>query len=97
MIDLAERHLSEVRLILRTRVPGLEVRAFGSRVEGTAQRFSDLDLALVGEEPLDWRTIEELKDAFADSDLPFLVDVIDWRAAPRSFRESIGEHYERLQ
>ncbi|MHB8765812.1 MAG: nucleotidyltransferase family protein [Deferrisomatales bacterium] len=97
MIDLPDAHLAEVRHILATLVPDLEVRAFGSRVAGTARKHSDLDLALVGADRVDWRTIEALKDAFSESDLPFSVDVIDWSAAPASFRLAVGERYERLQ
>lgn len=98
MTDLEPRHRAEVLRILRACVPGREVWAFGSRVEGTAGRNSDLDLALVSEEgiDLDWRVIEELKDAFSESDLPFSVDVIDWRRASPSFRRAVGEKRERL-
>jgi predicted nucleotidyltransferase len=48
MIELDKQHLDTVVSILRQHVPDLEVRAFGSRVAGTAREFSDLDLALVG-------------------------------------------------
>jgi predicted nucleotidyltransferase len=46
---------------------------FGSRVQGTAKPFSDLDLAVMGDVPLDFRQLADLKDAFAESDLPWLI------------------------
>ena len=78
MVDLNEKYLDEIRWILAGKVPDCEVRAFGSRIEGKAKRFSDLDLVLVGSEKLNRRRIESLKDAFSSSNIPIIVDVIDW-------------------
>lgn len=97
MIDLQPDHLTEVQRILRDLVPGVEVRAFGSRVTGSAAKFSDLDLVLMGDGALNWRLIESLKDAFSESDLPFTVDVLDWHTIPDSFRDIISRQYEVLQ
>ncbi|MBZ0272070.1 nucleotidyltransferase domain-containing protein [bacterium] len=97
MIDVGEKDLNTIRAILRAQVPECEVRAFGSRVNGTARRFSDLDLALVGADKIDWRRIMRLKEDFEYSDLPFRVDVIDWNASSETFREIIGEKFEVIQ
>ena len=97
MIDIEEKYLAEIRRILTEHVPDCEVRAFGSRIEGKAQDFSDLDLVLVGSEKLNWRKIERLKDAFASSDMPMTVDVIDWHAISDEFRATIGNNYEIIQ
>lgn len=91
MIDLEERHLQEILRILEAHVPDCEVRAFGSRVTGRAEKFSDMDLLLVGQEKLDWRRIERLKDALSASNLPIRVDVLDWNATPEEFRNRIGD------
>lgn len=77
MIDLAPQHLSWVKEILQQQVPDCEVWVFGSRVNGKARQFSDLDLLLQGSVKLNWRVIERLKDAFSASDLPMIVDVVD--------------------
>lgn len=94
MIDLSSEHLAIIRNILQREVPGIEVRVFGSRINGKAETYSDLDLVLVGREKLDWKVIEALKDAFAESDLPFMVDVVDWYAVSDEFRKVIEEEYE---
>ena len=96
MIDLDEKYLDEVKRILREQVPDCEVRVFGSRITGKAQKFSDLDLALVGSEKLDWRKLEALKDAFSESDLPIMIDVLDWFAISASFRDLIAQNYETI-
>lgn len=73
------------------------MRAFGLRVSGRARPHSDLDLAVSGVEPLDWRQSEAFKDAFAESDLPFLVDVVDWHRLSTEFRALIAETSVVLQ
>lgn len=96
-MDLAPEHLAEVRRILAAEVPDCEVRAFGSRVTGTARRFSDLDLAVVPPASLDPRRLDALRDAFAASDLPVRVDVLDWRTLSPAFRGLIEARYEVVQ
>jgi len=96
MIDLAPEHLALVRRILATRLPGLEVRVFGSRVTGRARRTSDLDLALMTQAPLDLLVLADLRDAFSESDLPMRVDLVDWSTTAPAFRRIIGEHFEVL-
>ena len=70
MIDLAPQHLETIQRILREHVPACEVRAFGSRVNGTTKSYSDLDLAVVGSGRLADDTLRRLKEAFEESDLP---------------------------
>lgn len=93
MIDLEQEYLDEVLAILNEHAPDCEVRAYGSRVRGNAGKFSDLDLVLIGEEALDWKRMESIKDAFSESDLPIMVDVLDWRSISESFRSVILDDY----
>jgi len=97
MIDIEEKYLAEIRRILGEHASDCEVRVFGSRLEGKAHDFSDLDLVLVGNEKLNWRKIELLKDAFASSNIPMTVDVIDWHAISDEFRNIIENNYEIIQ
>ncbi len=93
MIDLSSDHLALVRSILAEHVPDCEVRAFGSRVNGTARKYSDLDLALVSETPVDPDRIERLKDTFSQSDLPIIVDVVDINTVSDDFRKLIEREW----
>ena len=54
------------------------VVAFGSRATWTAKEYSDLDLAVLGDEPLPLDAAAALAEGFAESDLPFKVDVVVW-------------------
>ena len=97
MIDLAPHHLETVRKILRKHVPECEVRAFGSRVNGTLKKYSDLDLAVVGPGRVSDDTLRHLNEAFEESDLPFRVDALDWRAISPEFQRVIERQYEAIQ
>lgn len=88
-VDLRPDHWAIVRSALRRHVPDREVLAFGSRATWTAKDYSDLDLAVLGEEPLSLRTASALDEALGDSDLPFKVDVVDWARIDGSFRAII--------
>nr|WP_269111976.1 nucleotidyltransferase domain-containing protein [Acetobacter senegalensis] len=78
--------------ILNEIVPDREVRAFGSRVTGKAKPFSDLDLAIMGDEPLSLETRAQLEEAFSESELPWRVDVLEWVLVDNSFHEIIRKN-----
>lgn len=96
-LDLRPEELATVRAILASHVPGLEVWAFGSRVRGGAKPHSDLDLALITERPLTLAQGAALADAFAESDLPWRVDIVEWATTSDAFRRLIEHDHRVLQ
>jgi predicted nucleotidyltransferase len=97
MIDLAPHYLEKVQTILGQYVPHCEVRAFGSRVNGPAKDYSDLDLVVVAPGELSADTLRHLREAFEESDLPFRVDVLDWHETSLEFQNVIEKEYEVIQ
>ena len=89
-LDVAPDYLRIVTDILRNHVPSHTVWAFGSRATGKAKPYSDLDLAIIGDEPLPLATLAALTEAFSESDLPWRVDVVDWSTTSPSFRDIIA-------
>lgn len=63
---------------------------FGSRAGGRARRTSDLDLAIDAGRRLTLDEIARLAGAFRDSDLPYRVDLVDWRGIDNRFRRLIA-------
>ena len=59
-LDLRPDHRAIVREILQRHVPDRKVLAFGSRATWTAKDYSDLDLAILGDEPLSLRETSAL-------------------------------------
>lgn len=91
-IDLSQQEWELVKRILNQLVPGLEVWAFGSRSNGKAKRYSDLDLAVISQQPLPLATMAALREAFDESDLPMKVDVVDWATTREPFRKIISDN-----
>ena len=98
-LDLPERDRKEVARILNTTAPGIEVWVYGSRINGTSYKMSDLDLVLRGRdlEPIDVTILAAVRNAFSESNIPILVDVLDWAQIPESFRQEILTDYMVLQ
>lgn len=88
-IDIQPEHWLIVRDILNKIVPDYEVWAFGSRAKKAAKKYSDLDLVVIGDKPLSLAVATQLSDEFAESDLPWKVDIVDWAATGEAFRKII--------
>lgn len=68
---------------------GVALYVFGSRADGTACRGSDLDLALDAGQPLPLMLLAQIQDRLEDSDLPFMVDLVDLHRINPEFRDRI--------
>ena len=95
-IDLPAAALTTVIGILARHVPDREIRVIGSRAGGRSKPFSDLDLVVMGDKPLDLRTLGQLREAFDESNLPFAVDIVEWASASDAFRRIISEQARHL-
>lgn len=96
-IDLTPRDFDEVCFILKNCVPNSEVWAFGSRVKGKAKTYSDLDLAIITQQPLSISEMAIIKEAFDESNLPIRVDVVDWAVTDEIFQKIIANEKVIIQ
>lgn len=78
--------------LLQRYIPDTTVWAYGSRVKGTSRPNSDLDLVVFTNAEQD-RQVSDLKDALAESNIPFLVDVHVWDEIPARFHDIIRKDY----
>jgi predicted nucleotidyltransferase len=76
-----------VRRILCTHLPsGARVRVFGSRATGRGLKpHSDLDLLIDSPVELPLTVMADVREALAESNLPFSVDLLDRRDASAEF------------
>jgi len=72
--------------------------AFGSRVNGEAHDTSDLDLVLVSNDntKIDISDFIGFKEALKESNIPIIVQVLDWNRIPESFHKNILSNHEKL-
>ncbi|MFP5207155.1 MAG: nucleotidyltransferase family protein [Acidobacteriota bacterium] len=88
-IAIKPHQWEELSHLLQTHLPGRSVWAFGSRATGKrVRRFSDLDLAVGGEE-LPLELLDTLREALDESRLPFKVDIVDLATITPEFRARI--------
>ena len=94
-LSLLPRHRRQVEKILGAGAPGVEVWAYGSRVNGRNHPGSDLDLVLRGPglRPLPPEMLAALAEAFHDSTIPFFIEARDWARLPDSFHGEIERDY----
>ncbi len=93
-IDVEPDHLKELQSILAEYLPHKLVWAYGSRVSWTATERSDLDLIVFKASS---REFSEVKDAFDESNIPFIIQILRWEDIPTDFRKNIKEKYVVLQ
>ena len=94
-LHLSSRHREEIEALLHKHLPGVEVWAYGSRVNGRSHDGSDLDLVLRGPElaEIDISQLADFIEALQDSTIPFLVEARDWARLPESFHREIEREH----
>ena len=87
---LETEQLETVQRILSLHFEGLEVWAYGPRLTGVdLTPETELDLAVIA--------MTAVEKAFAESGLPFRVDVIDWVKLPESMQKQIKKEHDVVQ
>lgn len=97
-VALEPRYLDDLRDIVGRHIDTAVWRPviFGSRASGKAARFSDIDLGFIGKRPLPLSLQARLSEALEDSDIPYIVDIVDLAAASPDFRQLAARHMEQL-
>jgi predicted nucleotidyltransferase len=100
-LHLPARYRESIAAILRAHMPHAQVLAYGSRVKGDHHEASDLDLVARFPESLTavqrYEQLAATKDALSESDVPILVQIVDWRSIPTSFHDEITASFVVLQ
>jgi predicted nucleotidyltransferase len=94
-LNLQAGYLRLLLEVLKRHAPEAEVWAYGSRVNGGGHDGSDLDLVVRNPAGLDrpQKQLGALRDALSESDLPMLVEVLDWARLPEDFRREIERQH----
>ena len=90
-LHLSPKHRAEIEALLREHLPGVEVWAYGSRVNGRSHDGSDLDLVLraPGSKKIPADALADFTEAMRESSIPFLVEAHDWARLPARFHHEI--------
>ena len=89
MISLSENEIQIIKNILKNHISNGKVYIFGSRVKDTNKKFSDIDIVIDINAKLSLNEMSRIKDDFEESDLIYIVDIIDYNAVDNSFKSII--------
>lgn len=76
----------------------LKILAYGSRISEEAHDTSNLNLVIVSknEEKLNINEFSNFKEALTDSNIPILIEVLDWNRIPETFHNNILANNEEM-
>lgn len=96
MLNLNPKYVALLHKILSRYIPDKEVWVYGSRIKGKAHEGSDLDLVVKDPKGLSIpeKRLSALREAITESNLPILVDILDWSSLPEHFQKEIKEQHE---
>lgn len=60
---------------------------FGSRAFGGNRKFSDIDIGIETKREIPGSTIEEIKELFEESDIPYTIDVVNFSDVSDKFKK----------
>jgi predicted nucleotidyltransferase len=85
--DVVRRQLDDARY---------ELFLFGSEASGVADRRSDLDVGILGPQPVPGATMQLMRDALDRLRTLRSIDLVDLRSVDEGFSVKALEHAERL-
>ena len=90
-LDLPRRYRDQIEALLREHVPGVEVWAYGSRVNGRSHEGGDLDLVLRGPDlqRIPSNQLAVLTEALEESNVPILVQTHGWARLPERLHRGV--------
>ena len=94
-LHLEPRHRATLAALVVKHLPGVEVWAYGSRVDGRSHDGSDLNLVLraPGLKPIPADDLGGFKEAVRNSSIPILVEARDWARLPGQFHSEIQREH----
>ena len=87
-LDFPVKYMDVLQKIIREQIPDAEIWAFGSRVNRQNHETSDLDLVIHQKNTASDAFIK-FKESILNSNIPVLIDGLDWSSIPDSFKDEI--------
>jgi predicted nucleotidyltransferase len=91
-MQVSKQQLNTLRDILNMHFDDAKFYLFGSRVKNQARDNSDLDLAILAPEKIDFKTMALLEEDLTESDLPFIVEIHDYQRFSPQFISMIKKN-----
>lgn len=88
-INLMNQTELQIQKIIFKYLPSKDYRVFvfGSRATGRAKKWSDYDIGVEGKKPIPQQIIAKINEDLEESDIPYLVDVVDFLQVRDKFKK----------
>jgi len=86
---LQQEYKDKILGILTVLFPNAKIYLFGSRARGTHSEKSDIDIAIDEGKPVRPRRIGEANNMFAESNILYKIDVLDFRSVSETMKQFI--------
>lgn len=94
MIDLEDKYVEFIKTTVLSVLPDVEIFIFGSRTQGKAQNYSDVDIALKGK--IQFNDLLKLSGIFENSTFPYKVDIVDLYSLKPDFLKIIEKDLYKI-
>ena len=85
--------IEEVKQVLKKYLPeGCRIYLFGSWAKGNAEERSDVDIAILGGQEIDWMTFLKIKEEVENIPTLRKIDIVDLRAVGEQLRKEVIKH-----
>jgi uncharacterized protein len=87
-IALMQSEMEFIKSTVNNCLPDSKVYIFGSRVLGTAKRYSDVDIAIENSLKIEMETLMEIKDQISENS-EYLIDIVDLNSISIEFKNIV--------
>ena len=84
---LTAKYLNKIKKIVLAQTQA-NTRAFIFGSSLTSKNFADVDIGIL-DKNIDDRTVQSIKDAFEESDIPYKIDLINFARADKTFQKKV--------
>ena len=95
-LNLDNRYIEFIKDTVNNVLEDIEIYIFGSRTQGKSLEYSDVDIALKGENRIEFDKILNLRAAFSNSTFPYKVDIIDLNNIDEKFYNIIKDDLYKI-
>lgn len=83
--------IQEARRLVLAGLKGMRAKVYlyGSRAKGGSGRFSDIDIAILPEQPLLMDTLPAIRELLEESQILYGVDLVDLSQTDEEFRQKV--------
>ncbi len=96
IVGVSDSELEIIKNILAPYSLEYEFYFYGSRVKGTFGKTSDLDILIKGRNAMPLLDLDELKEKFDESFLPYIVNFSDYHKMDEKFFELIKNNLVKV-